>query len=164
MRPCTTISEASLPKGKRSAMNKTSGSIASGTTIHVTGGIQERLHLYFALLGLHAARAALFEKLAKKGRSPRFDPNSAHDTNITQHLAEGVFVITDDRRFIVDDVDATRSFQARWVRTPWEMLSADLPLGLPWGRTARRALERHTARTIDGLKEIETRCRGQWRR
>lgn len=123
--------------------------------IHLEGGVHERLHLYFSLLGLHGARAVLFDALAKKGRSPRFDPNSSHDTNIAQHLAEGVFIVTDDRRFIVDDVDATGSFQAPWVRTPWEMLTAELPHGFPWGRGAKRIRDRHTPRTIDGLREIE---------
>ena len=127
--------------------------------IHVKSGVQERFHLYFSLIALHGARAALFEHLQARGTSPRFDPNSAHDTNLAQHLAEGMFIATDDLKFIVNDVDATGSFQAPWVRTPWELLTIGLPAGLPWGRDSKRAREHHVPRTIDGLKEIERRYR-----
>jgi hypothetical protein len=123
--------------------------------IHVTGGVQERFHLHFSLLALHGARAALFESLRAKGLPPKLDPNSTHDTNLAQHLAEGVFVATDDLKFIVNDVDATGSFQAPWVRTPWELLTVELPVGLPWGRAAKRARQEHVPRTIDGLREVE---------
>jgi hypothetical protein len=74
---------------------------------------------------------------------------------MAQHIAEGVFVATDDLRFIVNDVDQTASFQAPWVRTPWELLVAELPTGLPWGRNAKKARQRHQPRTVDALKEIE---------
>ena len=127
--------------------------------IHVRGGVQERYHLHASLLALHGVRAALFERLQARGATPRFDKNSAHDTNLAQHVAEGVFVATDDLKFIVNDVNVTESFQAPWVRTPWELLTADLPVGLPWGRDSKRAREKHVPRTVDGLKEIEQRSR-----
>jgi uncharacterized membrane protein len=127
--------------------------------IYVPGGVQERFHLYFSLLALHPARAILAEYLKKQGKEPRFDSNSHHDTSVAQHLAEGVFVVTDDRRFIVSDVDVTNSFQAPWVRTPWELLEVDLPEGPPWGRGAKRAREKHARRTIPALKDIEASAR-----
>lgn len=132
---------------------------ASRLPVRIDGGADERMHLYNALIGLHGARAALFDWSKKRGKAPRFDPNSTHDTNVAQHLAEGGFVITDDRRYIVDDVDPSGSFQGPWVRTPWEILVSELPVGLPWGDGARRSFARHQRRTMAGLAAIEQVCR-----
>jgi hypothetical protein len=41
--------------------------------------------------------------------------------------ALSVFATTADYRFIADDVDPTGSFQAPWVRSPWELLKVPRP-------------------------------------
>jgi hypothetical protein len=125
-----------------------------GSSMSIRHGMQERFQGYYRAAALHAARA----KARVEGRRPKIDENDAEDLQLLMHIAEGAFVATYDLRFI-EHVDASRSFQAPWVRTIGELLRNPLPVGMPWGRAARRAAHGHAIRDRQTLKALEDQVR-----
>jgi hypothetical protein len=113
-------------------------------TVSLRYGAQERLHAFGACLAQMIYGAA--------GATPA--TNDSEDIQLLQHLAGDVIVLTSDYRFI-ERVDRTGSFQAPYVRTPWEVLLRDIPPGPPWGRCARRAKQNHTPRDRPTLVAME---------
>lgn len=126
-----------------------------GPQLSVPGGMHERFEGYYRSAGLHAARA----RGRALGRLPKVDENDAEDLQLLMHIGEGAFLATNDFN-LVAHVDASGTFQAPWVRTLGELLTTTLPVGLPWGRTARRALAVHGARPRAQLRELEDGVRG----
>jgi hypothetical protein len=127
-----------------------------GSDMSIRHGMQERFQGYYRAAALHAARA----KARVEGRRPKLDENDAEDLQLLMHIAEGAFVATYDLRFI-EHVDASRSFQAPWVRTIGELLKNPLPAGMPWGRAARRAARGHAIRDRRALRALEDLVRAE---
>lgn len=125
-----------------------------GRTISIPGGMHERFEAYYRAAGLHAARA----RRRKLGKLPKPDENDAEDLQLLWHLAEPAFLATNDLN-LIEHVDASGSFQAPWVRTIGELLTMDLPRGLPWGRSARRALDNHRRMDRVALNRLEAKVR-----
>jgi hypothetical protein len=121
-----------------------------GPQLSVRGGMHERFEGFYRSAGLHAARS----RGRAMGRLPKSTENDAEDLQILMHLGEGAFVATNDFR-LISHVDASGTFQAPWVRTVEELLTETLPGGLPWGRTARRALSAHRPRQRAVLHALE---------
>jgi len=125
-----------------------------GSSLSIKHGMQERFQGYYRAAALHAARA----KARLEGRLPKIDENDAEDLQLLMHLAEGAFIATYDLR-LIEHIDATGSFQAPWVRTIGELLTQPLPVGMPWGRSARRAARLHIPRERQALVKLEDAVR-----
>jgi hypothetical protein len=112
-------------------------------SMRVPGGVYQRLHgwcHYCALGTVHAVRAP------KGGRpAPAPEENDTDDMHLLTHLYDSCFVMTGDYRFVAK-VDESRTFQAAWVRTPGELLTDELPRGVPWSNAARREAHRFIRR------------------
>jgi hypothetical protein len=91
---------------------------------------------------------------------PKIDENDAEGLQLLMHLAEGAFMATYDLA-LIEHVDASGSFQAPWVRTIGELLTIELPVGKPWGRSARRAAEAHRPRVRSELRQLEESVRAR---
>lgn len=70
------------------------------------------------------------------------------------HIGERAVVVTRDEK-LLNDVDASWTFQAPWVRTLVEVLTEPLPIGRPWGRTLRAARRRFLRRPYAELTRAE---------
>jgi len=101
----------------------------------------ERFDAYTKVQELHLFRA--YDRSV--GRLRSVEPNHAIDINLLQHLAEGLLLVTRDYE-LIEDVDATGSAQAPWVRTMGELLLGRYPAGLPFGYGAIVARRKHCAR------------------
>jgi len=143
-----------LPEAERTRLLSHTFSELLKPLISIQGGIQERFHAYFRYVGLLAARTAPGVPLKPKAE------NDAEDMQLLMHLGEGAFLATEDRDLIFK-VDSSDTFQAPWVRTVAELASIELPVGIPWGKSARRAAERHVVRTRSQLKELDVEVRAQ---
>lgn len=85
-------------------------------------------------LDAHVATVAYRMLEGERGsRLPK--ENDGADVHLTQHLAEGAVLVTNDER-LIDIVDRSGTYQAPWVRRLDELES--LPEGLPWGEGARQ--------------------------
>jgi hypothetical protein len=89
-----------------------------------------------------------------RGDLRRAQANDAIDTNLLHHLADGLLIVTQDYGF-VEEVDATRSPQAPWVRTVGELLLGRRPAGLPFGYGARVAARKHRMRRRERLARFD---------
>jgi len=112
--------------------------------------IRERFDAWMRVSGLHGRRA--HERAT--GRRRRFEPNHATDLTLLHHLAEGLPLVTRDYE-LIEEVDASGSFQAPWVRTPGEVVEGRLPLGLPFGQNGRKALAQHRRRRRADLHALD---------
>jgi hypothetical protein len=125
-----------------------------GRDLSIHRVMHERFNGYYRAAALHAARS----KERVTGKHGKLNENDAEDLQLLMHLAEGAFLGTFDLN-LIEHVDASASFQAPWVRTLGELLSADLPVGLPWGKSARRIARAHRARERGELNRLEHAAR-----
>jgi hypothetical protein len=88
------------------------------------------------------------------GRLPALQPNHAIDLNLLHHLADGLLIASRDYRFI-EDVDASGTSQAPWVRTVGELIAGKFPSGPPFAASARLAWKKHRPRTRLRLGELD---------
>jgi hypothetical protein len=128
------------------------------TQVSVRDGVQERFHGYYRSVALHAIRAWK----RRRGLLPKIDLNDSEDAQLPMHIADRAFVATHDLNFI-EHFDASGTFQAPWMRTIGELLSQPLPVGDPWGRSARRALGSHIPRDRKRLVQLEEEARAKFR-
>jgi len=126
-----------------------------GPDLSIKHGMHERFQGYYRAAALHAVRA---KARVVSGRVAERHMNDAEDMQLLMHIAEGAFLATNDLG-LIEHIDASRSFQAPWVRTIGELLTESLPVGLPWGRSARRAASAHAVRNRRVLSELEARVR-----
>jgi hypothetical protein len=92
-----------------------------------TPAMTERLDAHVATTAYQMLQWDTGARTAKK--------NDGADGHLTQHIAEGSVVVTNDNR-LIDIVDRSGTFQAPWVRRLDDLEC--LPEGLPWGEDARR--------------------------
>jgi hypothetical protein len=67
--------------------------------------------------------------------------NDLVDSLHLQHLAWPAFLVTKDFR-LIEAVDATKTFQSAWVRTPVELVCDPICMSAPWGKPSRRIAQR----------------------
>ena len=96
------------------------------------------------------------------GRLRKHAANDAIDTNMLQHLAEGLVLVTRDYE-LIEQVDLCGSCQAPWVRTLGEVLCGHLPAGPPFDWSAKRAMSRHRPRRRRDLSELDKRAEEELR-
>ena len=111
------------PEAERLAIMRTSLAEFWGFTPAMT----ERLDAHVATTAYQMLQWDTGARTAKK--------NDGADGHLTQHIAEGSVVVTNDNR-LIDIVDSSGTFQAPWVRRLDDLEC--LPEGLPWGENARR--------------------------
>lgn len=125
-----------------------------GPRLSIRHGMHERFQGFYRVAALHAARA----KARLTGKLPKVQENDAEDMQLLMHLAEGAFIATFDLG-LIELVDASESFQSPWVRTIGELLTQEMPSGVPWGRSARRAADLHVVRDRSELRRLEDAVR-----
>lgn len=113
----------------------------------------ERFDAYTKIMELHGFRA--YDR--SLGRLAANTKNDAMDLNMLQHLADNLIVVTNDYR-LIEEVDASGSMQAPWVRTVGELLQLRIPPGPPWGYRARIEAGRHRQRKRVELMERDQRA------
>ncbi|WP_438036991.1 hypothetical protein [Sorangium sp. So ce204] len=91
----------------------------------------ERFDAQLRVMFLLIIRAARHQ-----GKQPQ--PNDIEDVGMLGCIAAPAFLATSDVR-LLSLVDESDSYQAPWVRTVPELLTAELPRGVPWGESAKRA-------------------------
>lgn len=125
--------------------------------VHMPGPptVRERFDLYTRLCDLRPFTA----HHRARGQLSKAEENDAIDVNLTHHVADGAILATRDYRFL-EEVDATNSPQAPWVRTVGELLAGRIPSGPPFGLSARNAAKRHRPRKRAELVELDQVRRG----
>jgi hypothetical protein len=113
--------------------------------------VRARFDAYSRLLDLHFERA--YSRAV--GNRPAHTPNHAIDVNLLQHLADGLIVVTRDYE-LIEEVDATGSVQAPWVRTVGELIAGRIPAGPPFALGAKRAAAKHKARNRSDLCRLDS--------
>ncbi len=110
----------------------------------------DRFDAFCRLLDLHGERA--FDRAVH--RRPAMTENHAIDLNLLQHLADGLIVVTRDYEFI-EEVDASQTIQAPWVRTVGELLLGMIPTVEPFPENAGRSAQHRAARTRASLAALD---------
>jgi hypothetical protein len=98
-----------------------------------TQTINERCHAYASVFCLRIVRSA-------GAREKEFKKSSANDSQDAQLLMQvglPAFVAMRDKRTLAD-VDASGTYQAPWIRTVEDLLTAELPTCSPWGPAAKK--------------------------
>jgi len=95
--------------------------------------LEKRCNAHGSVFALRIIKAAK----SKKEEFRRLNTNDSQDTQLLMQVALPAFVATDDRR-LLQDVDASGTYQAPWVRTLKDLLTGELPACLPWGPDAKK--------------------------
>ncbi len=102
---------------------------ARATAIGIASFDPERFNAFQRCTALHILKH-------HRDRAYVAEDNDAEDVGMLQHIAQPAFFVVCDRR-LIQSVDEAGTFQSPWVRTIGELLTDQLPTGVPWGDTAR---------------------------
>jgi hypothetical protein len=90
--------------------------------------VRSRFHAFYNVVAWHMWQKATGAQTATE--------NDSEDITHLMHLVEPAFLLTRDGD-LLKSVDASGTYQAPWVRTLEQFLRAPLPVGRPWGISAR---------------------------
>lgn len=96
--------------------------------------VSERTHAYGRIVAFRVIRSVT----AVPQQHRKFKQNDSEDMQLLMQVAVPAFVATMDG-FLLDDVDASGTYQTPWVRRLDDLLTSDLPSCEPWGPAARKA-------------------------
>lgn len=92
------------------------------------GMVRQRMHAYYHVIALQMWNTARGSTTATE--------NDSEDLANLMHIAEPAFLLTRDDG-LIRAVDESGTYQAPWVLRLEEFLRGSLPVGLPWGGSAR---------------------------
>lgn len=129
--------------------------------IHLPFGARprDRFDAYRRMVTRHGRTA--FDRA--HGRQRSHESNHAMDLNMLMHLADRLVLVTADYE-LVEEVDASGSKQAPWVRTLGEMLTCGAPPGPPFAERARIESGKHRKRNRADLEALDKKVIASLRR